>query len=106
METRALQGYISVESPGPLFQLLGHLYFDVDTMVHNLQSCCTSKVGYKAMRECINLEIDGNSAFSGSRSDRDYWSSLRTHSEKNKIQTMAHAKALKAPAGPASGSSS
>ena len=58
------------------------------------------------MRECINLEVDGDSAFSGSRSDRDYWSSLKTHREKNRIQTMAHAKALKAPAGQASGSSS
>ena len=75
-------------------------------MVHNLESCCTSKVGYKAMREEINLEVDGDSAFSGSRSDRDYWSSVTTHREKKRLQTMAHAKALKAPTMSASGNSS
>ena len=75
-------------------------------MVHNLESCATSKVGYKAMRDSINREVDGDSAFSGSRSDRDYHSSLQTFREKNWLQRQAHAKALRAPAGQASGSNS
>ena len=99
-------GHVPVKALILLYQLLGRLYFDVDTMVHNLELCCISKMGYKAMCKCINLEVDGDSAFSGSWSDRDYWSALNTYREKNRIQTMAHAKALKAPAGQASGSSS
>ena len=106
MDTGMSLGHVPVSALIPLYQLLGRLHFDVDTMVHNLESCCTSKVGYKAMRECINLEVDGNSAFSGSRSDRDYWSSLCLHREKNWLQMQAHTKALRAPVGQASGSAS
>ena len=67
-------------------------------MVHNLESCVTSKVGYKMMRDSINREVDGDNSFSGSRSDRDYHSALRLHREKNLLQTAAHAKALRASA--------
>ena len=105
MEQGTMLGHVSVESLIPLFQLLGHLYFDVDTMVHNLQSCCTSKVGYKSMREHINREVEGNPAFSGSRSNRDYWTALNTFHEKSIIQTAAHSKALKALGGQQSGGS-
>ena len=106
MDTGLVEGHVPAKALMPLFHQLGRLQFEVDTMVHNLESCCTSKVGYKAMREEINLEVDGDSAFSGSRSDRDYWSSIKTHREKKRLQTMAHAKALKAPAMSASGNSS
>ena len=59
------------------------------------------------MREAINREVDGDSAFSGSRSDRDYHSAMQTHREKNLLQRAAHAKALRALAsGQPSGSNS
>ena len=79
MDTGLLMGYVPVADLVALYNLLGHLHFEVDTMVHNLESCATSKVGYKAMRESINCEVDGVSAFSGSRSDRDYHSALQIH---------------------------
>ena len=107
MDTGPYMGYVPVQALVPLYQLLSCLQFDVDKMVHNLESCAKSKVGYKAMRESINREEDGDSAFSGSRSDRDYHAALQLHREKNWLQRQAHAKALRAPAsGQASGSNS
>ena len=92
------QGYVSVAELIPLFESIGRLHFEVDGMVHNLESCATSKVGYKGMRESINREVDGDNSFSGSRSDRDYHSSLQTHREKNYLANAAHAKALRSSA--------
>ena len=61
MDIGPLEGHIPLKALMPLYQQLGSLQFEVDTMVHNLESCCTSKVGYKAISECINLEVDGDS---------------------------------------------
>ena len=103
MDTGLPQGHVPVKDLVPLFQSLSRLQFDVDKMVHNLESCATSKVGYKAMRESILREEDGDSAFSGSRSDRDYYAALQLHREKNWLQRQAHAKSLQgAASGPAS----
>ena len=67
-------------------------------MVHNLESCATSKVGYKGMRDSINRENDGDNSFSGTRSDRDYHSALHLHREKTFLANAAHAKALRSSA--------
>merc|ERR1711905_55408 len=92
------QGFVSVAELIPLFESLGRLHSEVDGMVHNLESCATSKVGYKGMRDSINREIDGDNSFSGTRSDRDYHSALQTHREKNFLANAAHAKALRSSA--------
>ena len=92
------QGHVSVADLIPLFESLGRLHDEVDGMVHNLESCSTSKVGYKGMRDAINREVDGDHSFSGSRSDRDYHASLQTHREKTYLANAAHAKALRATA--------
>ena len=71
-------------------------------MVHNLESCATSKVGYRAMREQILREEDGDSAFSGSRSDREFHAAQQLHREKRWLQRQAQAKSLRgAASGPA-----
>ena len=92
------QGFVSVADLIPLFQSISCLHFEVDGMVHNLESCATSRVGYKGMRDSINSEVDGDNSFSGSRSDRDYHSALRLHREKTYLANAAHAKALRSSA--------
>merc|ERR1712030_64647 len=92
------QGHVSVAELIPLFESLGRLHSEVDGMVHNLESCATSKGGYKGMRDSINRENDGDNSFSGTRSDRDYHSALHLHREKTFLANAAHAKALRSSA--------
>ena len=87
---------VSYRDLAPMYDMIGRLLWSVDRKVHVQQMAGTSKAGYVATYQHIQRKEDGNAAFSGSKTDREYWGVERSDVEKEMLREQAHQKQLAA----------
>ena len=63
---------VSYRDLAPMYDMISRLLWSVDRKVHVQQMAGTSKAGYVATYQHIQRKEDGNAAFSGSKTDREY----------------------------------
>merc|ERR1711873_1709 len=80
----------------PMYDMISRLLWSVDRKVHVQQMARTSKAGYVATYQHIQWKEDGNAAFSGSKTDREYWGVERLDVEKEILKEKSHEKQLAA----------
>ena len=90
---------VSYRDLAPMYDMIGRLLWSVDRKVHVQQMAGTSKAGYVATYQHIQRKEDGNAAFSGSKTDREYWGVERFDVEKEMLKEKAHEKQLAASSG-------
>ena len=78
----------------PMYDMISRLLWSVDRKVHVQQMAGTSKAGYVATYQHIQRKSDGNAAFSGSKTDREFWAVERLDVEKEILKEKAHEKQL------------
>ena len=78
----------------PMYDMISRLLWSVDRKVHVQQMAGTSKAGYVATYQHIQRKTDGNAAFSGSKTDREFWAVERLDVEKEILKEKAHEKQL------------
>ena len=87
---------VSYRDLAPMYDMIGRLLWSVDRKVHVQQMAGTSKAGYVPTYNFIQRKEDGNAAFSGSKTDREYWGVERFDVEKEMLKEKAHEKQLTA----------
>merc|ERR1711873_99291 len=87
---------VSYRDLAPMYDMIGRLLWSVDRKVHVQQMAGTSKAGYVPTYNYIQRKEDGNSAFSGSKTDREYWGVERYDVEKEMLKEKSHEKQLAA----------
>ena len=87
---------VSYRDLAPMYDMISRLLWSVDRKVHVQQMAGTSKAGYVATYQHIQRKEDGNAAFSGSKTDREYWGVERNDVEKEMLKEKSHEKQLAA----------
>ena len=87
---------VSYRDLAPMYDMIGRLLWSVDRKVHVQQMAGTSKAGYVATYQHIQRKEDGNAAFSGSKTDREFWAVERLDVEKEILKEKSHEKQLAA----------
>ena len=90
---------VSYRDLAPMYDMIGRLLWSVDRKVHVQQMAGTSKAGYVATYQHIQRKEDGNAAFSGSKTDREFWAVERLDVEKEILKEKSHEKQLAALSG-------
>ena len=90
---------VSYRDLAPMYDMIGRLLWSVDRKVHVQQMAGTSKAGYVPTYNFIQRKEDGNAAFSGSKTDREYWGVERFDVEKEMLKEKSHEKQLAASSG-------
>ena len=90
---------VSYRDLAPMYEMISRLLWSVDRKVHVQQMAGTSKAGYVATYQYIQRKEDGNAAFSGSKTDREYWGVERFDVEKEMLKEKSHEKQLAASSG-------
>ena len=90
---------VSYRDLAPMYDMISRLLWSVDRKVHVQQMAGTSKAGYVATYQHIQWKEDGNAAFSGSKTDREFWAVERSDVEKEMLKEKSHEKQLAALSG-------
>ena len=90
---------VSYRDLAPMYDMISRLLWSVDRKVHVQQMAGTSKAGYVATFQHIQRKEDGNAAFSGSKTDREFWAVERSDVEKEMLKEKSHEKQLAALSG-------
>ena len=90
---------VSYRDLAPMYDMISRLLWSVDRKVHVQQMAGTSKAGYVATYQHIQRKEDGNAAFSGSKTDREFWAVERSDVEKEMLKEKSHEKQLAALSG-------
>ena len=79
----------------PQYQIIDGFLFMVDDKVHIQQMAATSRAGYVPMYNLVLEEKNGYADFSGSQTNKEFWTQRKLENENELLKRKAHEKQAK-----------